>query len=366
MPSLLPDAQPDPDINRLLTTLQREGETDRVPFFELLADAPLMEAILGEPLTPRGLEGEDAFMARTRNEIRFWHGMGYDYYTVRLGHGLDLSRAKTPDTAELGKGVRAWVQQESGVVTNREEFERFPWPGPTAADEYDYIPDIAHMLPDGMGLAVRSSGILENTMWLMGYEGISFSLADDADLVRDVFGKVGTHATQMFSAALEHREVRAVVLGDDMGFKTQTMLPPDLLREFVFPWQKKLVDIAHAAGCPFVLHSCGNISAVMEDLIEDVGIDARHSFEDAIEPVADAKRRYGDRIAILGGVDVDKLCRLDESSLRAWVREIIRSAAPGGGYALGSGNSLANYIRPGNYLAMIDEGRKHGRYPIRL
>ena len=96
----------------------------------------------------------------------------------------------------------------------------------------------------------------------------------------------------------------------------------------------------------------------MEDLISDVKIDARHSFEDAIMPVTEVKKRYGDRIAILGGVDVDKLCRFEEKELRSYVRGILEKCMPGGGYALGTGNSVANYIPVKNYLIMLDEGLK--------
>ena len=98
----------------------------------------------------------------------------------------------------------------------------------------------------------------------------------------------------------------------------------------------------------------------MEDLISDVKIDAKHSFEDTIVPVAEFKRRYGDRIAVLGGVDVNKLCVLNEADLRAYVRKILDECMPGGGYALGTGNSVANYIPVENYLAMLDEGDKWG------
>jgi uroporphyrinogen decarboxylase len=94
----------------------------------------------------------------------------------------------------------------------------------------------------------------------------------------------------------------------------------------------------------------------MEELITDVKIDARHSFEDLIMPVAAFKQRYGDRIGVLGGIDIDKLCRLPERELRRHVRQTLDACMPGGRYALGSGNSVANYIPVQNYLAMLDEG----------
>ncbi|GAI30221.1 unnamed protein product, partial [marine sediment metagenome] len=81
-----------------------------------------------------------------------------------------------------------------------------------------------------------------------------------------------------------------------------------------------------------------------EDLIEDVRIDAKHSFEDAVMPVTEFKRKYGDRIAVLGGVDVNKLCQLKEKGLRHYITDILDKCMPGGGYALGSGNSITNYV----------------------
>ena len=90
----------------------------------------------------------------------------------------------------------------------------------------------------------------------------------------------------------------------------------------------------------------------------DVKIDGKHSFEDTIEKVTDAKDTYGKRIALLGGLDVDFLCRADERQVRARVRATLRKCMPGGGYCLGTGNSVANYIPLDNYLAMLDEGRK--------
>jgi uroporphyrinogen decarboxylase len=120
-----------------------------------------------------------------------------------------------------------------------------------------------------------------------------------------------------------------------------------------------MAKLSHEAGRPYILHSCGNLSAIMDDLIQDVGIDGKHSFEDTIEDIRDVKAQYGDRIAVLGGIDVDFLCRADEQSIRARVRDTIEKCQPGGGFCLGTGNSVANYIPIDNYLAMLDEGRKY-------
>ena len=141
-----------------------------------------------------------------------------------------------------------------------------------------------------------------------------------------------------------------------MGFKTSTLISPSDLKKYVLPWHKKIAELAHEHNLLYILHACGNLEPVMEDLIEEVKIDAKHSFEDEIMPVTEFKKKYGKRIAVLGGVDVDKLTRLKEKDLRIYVRKILDDCMPEGGYALGSGNSIANYIPVENFLIMLDEG----------
>lgn len=98
----------------------------------------------------------------------------------------------------------------------------------------------------------------------------------------------------------------------------------------------------------------------MDDLIDDVGIDARHSYEDKIMPVWQFKERYGKRVAVMGGFDIDRLCRLTPEEVYRETAELIRRCAPGGGWALGTGNSVASYVPVENFRAMMRAGMELG------
>jgi uroporphyrinogen decarboxylase len=111
------------------------------------------------------------------------------------------------------------------------------------------------------------------------------------------------------------------------------------------------------SGGDIEFHSCGYVDTLMEDLIEVVEIDAIHSFEDVIEPVESVFQRYGDRIAVLGGVDVNLLARGTLRQVRARCREILDVCGGKGGFAPGSGNSVTNYCKIENFYAMIGETR---------
>ena len=144
-----------------------------------------------------------------------------------------------------------------------------------------------------------------------------------------------------------------MISNDDWGFKTQTMLPPEMLREFVFPWHKKIVQTIHKVGKPAILHSCGNLDKVMDDVINDMNYDAKHSFEDEIISVEDAYERWGDSIAILGGIDLDFLVRGSKEKIVKRSKGLLKQTRDRGGYALGSGNSIPPYVPFENYFAML-------------
>ncbi len=351
-----------PDFNRLLKVLWRETP-DRVPNYEHLVDDKVMEAVLHEPVPPVGttMASKERHVAYL---VRFFKGLGYDYIPLEIGMRLfriniDISHSAEP----LGKDSRGWVDNNRATIGNREEFDEYPWPEPGNAIDFELLDAARDVLPAGMKLVSGvAGGVHEHVMWLMGIRQFSIALRRDPGFIANMFQKIGTLIAGVDAIIAERDHVGAMRMGDDMGYKAGTILSPALLREHVFPWQKRAARIAHDHGKPFILHSCGNLGEVIDDLIDDVRIDAWHSFQDIILPVTAAKERYGHRVAILGGVDVDILSRSTPDGVTRRVIEIINSCKQGGGYALGSGNSITNYIRIENYLAMLEAGRKHGAY----
>jgi len=111
--------------------------------------------------------------------------------------------------------------------------------------------------------------------------------------------------------------------------------------------------VVHAAGKPIILHSCGKLTEVYDDIIDSIGYDGKHSYEDAIEPVEDAYERLHNRIAVLGGIDVDFVCRRGPEEVYQRSRAMLDRTAGRGGYALGTGNSVPEYVPDENYFAMI-------------
>jgi len=346
----------EPNFDRVMKVLRLDGVPDRVPFLELFHDAEIIQRCMGEPYPADPAE-------LRAYQIRFMSEHGYDYVVGRYNYGFPGREALvSEDTALYKRPQRGWQDEHSGPIMSWEEFEAYPWPDPYATDFTD-LEEYGKLVPDGMGIVtVCPGGILENLISLMGFENLGLAVLDDPELPQAIVDNVGRCIAGLFEQACDMDFISALWLNDDMGFKTQTMLSPSMMRRYIFPHQKRLVEIAHEHGKPVMLHACGNLAEVMEDLIEDVGIDAKHSFEDNIMPVPEFKAAYGDRIGVLGGIDVHILAGSTEAEVREYTRKRIEACAPGGGWTLGSGNSVANYIPVENFLAMIDEGRNHGVY----
>jgi uroporphyrinogen decarboxylase len=358
--SLYPDVIK-PDGEALVNCIKRQGTPERVHFIELFLDDEVQQAICARFGLLDDLQETDPFFEQ-KKQVRLQRFLGYDYVSCSLeGMEMQFHETLTPDTAALSRTAgRSYMEEGKGPITNWQQFEQYPWPDPRQATSRA-LEWYEKNLPDDMCvIAFRGFGhFAEHLSWLMGYETLCLALYDQRDLVRAISDKSIEIAQAVLEQILQFERVKIVWGSDDMGFKTGTLIGPDDLREFVLPGHKLMARMSHAAGRPYLLHSCGNLKEIMADLIEDVGIDAKHSFEDTIENVADAKKAYGSQIALLGGIDVDFLCRADEQQIRRRVRQTLQACQNGGGFCLGTGNTVANYIPVENYLTMMDEGARY-------
>jgi uroporphyrinogen decarboxylase len=195
---------------------------------------------------------------------------------------------------------------------------------------------------------------------LIGFTPLCLMLYENRDLVRAVAEKVGTLHVQFQEVMCQFDRCGAINIGDDMGHKSATLIAPQDLREIFIPWQQRIATVANRHGKLCAFHTCGQVTAIMDDLIDTVGIDAKHSTQDCIEPITVAKQRWGARTALLGGMDVDFITRANPAQVRSYTRNILEACMSGGGFALGVGNWVADSIPLDNYLAMHEEARRFG------
>jgi uroporphyrinogen decarboxylase len=292
-----------------------------------------------------------------RHFVRFCTAAGWDYtfaFSAIPFPGYTLTVSENT-SKEVEEGRRGWVNDNRGPIMSWEDFDNYKWPtNYKAINAMSLV--TAKSVPDGMKVMVIPGGMFEWTTWLMGLVPFSYALVDDPELVDAVIEKVSHTIYKTVEGLMDEPNIGGMFMGDDLGFSTGTMVSPDVLREKFFPRTKRIVDLVHSAGKIAVLHSCGNVYSVMDDII-DMGFDAKHSFEDKIMPVEEVHAKWGDRIGLIGGVDMDIMAQGSEADVRKRTREILDACASKGRYVLGTGNSVANYIPIKNYKALLSEAQ---------
>ena len=335
-----------PDFEQFLKVLLRSGKPDHLPFYEHYASPEFVAERTGTNIDKMGYSDPGYWDIY----VDFWLGMGYDCIPMEIPLKCPLGE---------GHGAASEGSESLAMIRNWKDYENYPWPDESNPIEFEHFDTVAKLIPEGVKIVGGvCMGPYEWTSQLMGVMGMSYALIDEPGLVDAVFEKIGSliHSTDKQLGTMD--AIGALRQGDDLGFKTSTFLKPELLRQYVFPTYKKIVEEAHKNGKPFILHSCGNLAAVYDDIIDDCKVDAKHSFEDAIMPVGEFKKQYGKRITPLGGLDVDVICRATLDDLRAYTRKQIEACFYDGFWALGTGNSLTDYMPVENYIAVLEEGIK--------
>lgn len=343
----LPPLMKKPDFEQMSRVLAR-GVPQRPVLFDLFMNNTLYERLTGEPCP-----ADADWKVRTGWVARAFAAAGYDYVTT---HASAFSFAK-----HRRAQIKTLSLNDSENMTTWEAFESYSWddPGSYSTDHYASLEGV---LPEGMKYMVMGpGGVLENIISLVGYEELCYLIYEEPDLVAAISDKVGSLLLKYYEAIVGYDSVGFICSNDDWGFKTQTFLSPDDMRKYIFPWHKKIVRLAHEHGKPVMLHSCGQYRRVLDDVIDDIGFDARHSYEDTIVPVEEAYEEYNGRIAVLGGLDMNFLCTSDVAAVRARAEAMLERTKTRGAYALGTGNSVPEYIPWPSYRAILEAAQAYGR-----
>jgi uroporphyrinogen decarboxylase len=323
----------------------------RLPIYEHIISPAIMEEILGLKFADIRAGGNAELPEFFNHFCRFFEKMTYDTVSFEVC------------ITEILPG-RGAITGGQGPLQNRADFERYPWG--ELAERYWALAEpqfqaLADCLPPGMkALGGVGNGVFEISEDLVGFESLAYLQVDDPELFDELYWKIGDLMEQIWTVFLErHCDTFAVCrFGDDLGFKTSTLVSPKTIRQHVLPQYKRVIDRIKKAGKPFLWHSCGNIFSVMEDVIA-LGIGAKHSNEDIIAPFDDWIDLYGQKIGLLGGIDVDLLCQKKPAEI---VEEVVekgtRFRANARGFALGSGNSIPDSVPVDGYLAMIEGARR--------
>ena len=286
---------------------------------------------------------------------------------VRTGFGATIERVRTlpmPHFADFE--TKTYAQMEALEFDDphdrRRYFERIDDQINSVGDELNLgLPAFVERLEAYADDFCLFGGVCEphEMIWrIMGSENVLLKLAEAPDRMAGFIERLGNFAVGLVEGQIEAAAGRlnGMFVWGDIAYVNGMMFSPHYWREVYQPQLRKICDAIHAAGLKAIYHSDGKLDLVLDDLI-DAGIDGLNPLEckagmdgPTLKPI------YGDRLSLVGNLDVQVLETGDLGRIRAEVQRKLGHARQGG-WILQSDHSISSNVAPAVYDAVIQQVR---------
>jgi uroporphyrinogen decarboxylase len=259
------------------------------------------------------------------------------------------------------KGALEDADPDPGVL------EQFPWPDPNDPNLYQGLRERAVSARQNGDFAVvlnLALGIMHQCWFMRGFEQWLLDLYQNKtfashllDITTDLWCNITKEALKIAGDNID-----VCCFGDDMAMQEGLFINPSVYRELIKPGHKRMVDAIKAqSGAKVLLHTCGSVFSIMEDLI-DIGVDAINPVQVRARDMdpAKLKQAFGTRVSFWGGIDTQRTLPFGTSQeVRHEVRKMVDCLGAGGGYVLASVHNIQAEVPPENVVAMLDEAMSY-------
>jgi len=336
-------------FERFMTALDRK-QPDRVPIVEWSISPKVFQAICPQ----------------ARDQADFEDAM--DFHGVSAAFQFDKVREFADGSYVDEWGVVFKPSPEmidhplGGPIQSKDDLKRYTPPDPDAPQRLGKLPELVARFKGKRAVIFRHRAAFMWSVFLRGFENLLMDFLLDPTLAHELMERVLAISLRVARNAVR-AGADAIVIADDYAGNRGPFFSPAVAREFVIPRLQRMVDAIHEEGGKAIKHSDGNLWPILDQIVA-TGIDGLNP----IEPLAgmnigDVKRRYGDRVCLIGNIDCGHLLPHGTvEEVEAAVKDCIAQAAPGGGFIMSSSNSIHSSVNPANYRAMIEATRKFGCY----
>jgi uroporphyrinogen-III decarboxylase len=354
-----------PDKNRILNTLKGE-KADRVPYFENYIGEKIVEYILGynagntaaavgDPY--RGderaiVDGGMCIPMRPTDWIKLCKKIGQDV--------IMMETAFAPYKVLDDQGHRTIVND--GRIKNRKDWdEQVIFPDDEDIDESmkyltQYI-EAAHK--ENIAVALGTGNMfITHYVNVNGFDFFTL-MYDDMDLVEEMLTVTSAWFTKLISKAVD-AGLDILFSGDDVAYKTGTMMDPVLLKKVYKKFAEKMYASALNADVPIIFDCDGNPTHIM-DMMIDLGCSAHFPVDACGLDYREHKKRWGDKLTLIGALDLDPLIRLDPDGVESYVKEVVLTLKEGGRYIAGTITAI-DEIPIQNYATMVNTIHANAAY----
>ena len=190
------------------------------------------------------------------------------------------------------------------VLASRSDLDRLRVPDPRSPARYAHFAPLLEACGDRYVLVKFSYSLFERAWSLRGFEELMLDFVDDPSFVSDLMSRICDFNLSVLEQ-ITGFAVDGVYFADDWGCQRGLLISPASWRRFIKPFVHKMYEQAHQQGYHVFIHCCGDISALLDDLIE-VELDVFNPFQPEVMDIEALMGKYSGRLAFYGGLSVQQ------------------------------------------------------------
>ena len=343
------------NVNRLLTALNHQ-EPDRLPHIELwVTSQSVYEHILERKLGYKiGDAAEGGQSITPEDDVEFAQRLGQDAVLCNFNWRPNNIFKLATD------GTRHYVD---GSIKTDADLENLD-PPPNLDDQLRHLERYLRAAQGtGVGSITNLTSFFDSAMLAIGVNDSFYMFYDNRPLLEKLMDILVDHQTRVMQAVCDRfsDEIALVMVNDDIGYNSGLMIKKSMFMEIFPDRMKRLIAPAKGKGKLVLMHTDGKMDNILP-ILYDVGINVNHPVEPESNELAEVKKRWAGKMALVGNVPTPLLAFGSKEEVEEKVREYCQTVAPGGGYVLGSSTSIMEGVNPENFEAMVRAVHKYGCY----
>lgn len=247
---------------------------------------------------------------------------------------------------------------------------KYPWPDPEDPGIVDGMTDRAETLRAQTDCALvlnLPSMFVHQSQYMRGFEDWYIDLAAQPSLSEALFDAILElrmgYARRILEAAATAADI--IMTADDLGTQKALQFSPEIFRRYFKPRMAKYIEmIREYTDAPILLHTCGSVYEIIEDLI-DIGVNILNPVQTHAANMAPKllKKEFGKRIAFWGAVDIQQVLPFGSpEEVKKEVLELFQTLGRGGGWVLGPSHNIQPEVPPENIVSMYHTGVEECTY----
>ncbi|MEA3337926.1 MAG: substrate-binding domain-containing protein [Chloroflexota bacterium] len=343
------------DVNRLMTALQHR-EADRLPHlefwitsqavYEYVLERKLDYQIVNRTIGDQGATPED--------QVELAQRLGMDAVVC------DFAWRPNNVFATASDGSRHYVD---GTVKSLADLDDLETPSSMAAQLNNLERYLRAIHGTGVGVVASFTSFFDSALLAVGMNDALYMFYDNRAFLEKLMDRLLDHQSRIMRAVCDRfaDDLAFFLVRDDIAHNSGLLIHPDMFQDIFAPRMKRLILPVKELGKKVAFHTVGKIDLALPGLY-DIGIDIIHPITPESNDIFALKQEWAGKIAMVGNIPVALLAYGKKETIDEKVREYCMKLAPGGGYVLGSSNSIMQGIPPENFLAMIEAVHRYGRY----